>query len=312
MHIYKTKLQQTNTIPTQLEILQILQHRKYTTSQQNYLYQRLQAGRNGENAVIEFINRYGKNHWLGIQNLWLNYNNNFEIDLLLMSRNTCYLFEIKNYNGKFVYQDGSCYLNDVLLSNNCVSQAVKTYTNFKNLMKDLSPKIKVKGAIIFIGEHNEVNIKSNISHIEVIRRYELKNYLENISKNESQFSQNISPKSIIRFIENKETTNPYSPTPLDPEELTYLHKGIYCEKCKSFDINIYKYYITCACGWSEEREKATLRTIEEYCALNYDKNIKRSNIEEFINYQASDKYVLNILKKNFTMINKNKFTYYKK
>lgn len=312
MEIYQTKRQRKEfyQAPTELDIYQIMRYRKNPSAKENNYCDRLVAGNNGENIVIDYFNKYGKKHWLGIRNFWLNYYGTSECDLVLMTNNACYIFEIKNFDGYFEYKNGECFLNGNLLRRNCMTQIKRTYTSLQEITHKYSSLIKVYGVLLFIGEHNHVTIDTNSSDIQIIQKNQLKRFIQNIAEEESLEPVTFNPKQLITYYEKFENNNPYSAKPIKKKKLSKLQKGIYCARCKSFNVSIHKHSIRCLCGHIEFRDQAMLRTICELGTLTFNSHLKQSEIRHFINKQASVGYTINILKNHFNMINKNRYTYY--
>lgn len=294
MKRYKTKLQrQKITSPSQLELLHILNIRD-DHFQKRQLLQNLEKGKQGENYVVEIIKNIGPDHWIVIQNIWLNINGDFECDIILITLNSVYVFEIKNYTGLFQYKNGECILNNETLSNNCVAQSQRSFINVKKMVHYVNPSIAVHGALVFAGKQNTVEIKSEIPNIDVVTTKNIENYFYQIEQNEFHHSNSVNTQKVITNFERMEINNPYSPKPLSRQEILNLRKGIYCKECLSFDVEITRSFVKCNCGNVEPREQAMLRTINEFQMLQHNPKICRSDIENFINYQGSSKYVISI------------------
>src|SRR5699024_3858846 len=101
--------------PTELDFYQAADRRHLLRSdEETYKLRRLIAGEAGEKIVIDYLNQYGKPHWMGIPNLWMNSFGPFECDFLLITRCKVYVFEIKNYRGEFMYKEWIVKINDIL------------------------------------------------------------------------------------------------------------------------------------------------------------------------------------------------------
>lgn len=310
LKIHKTKnLMEASLTATQLDFERILATRQ--SYYNNFYLKNLEAGVVGESQVLEFLKQYGKSHWTVIQNIWLNYNGKFECDLILITKHGIYIFEIKNYNGIFLYENNDCLLNNKLLSDNAITQTKRTFRKLRSILLQLYPNLKVYAVLTFIGEHNSVEINSPVTDISIIKRDELKRYIIDIAVAEKTHYQKINPSKIIAQLEKYETTNYFVPSPLKESSMHSLRKGIYCANCKSFNVDIRKLYIHCPCGYTEKREIGVLRTICEYAVLTMAGRITQSEALNFMNGQASGKYLTNILKKYFKQHYKSRYTYYK-
>lgn len=270
----------------------------------------LEKGLAGEEKVLAFLKRYGNSNWEGIRNIWLNNNGKFECDMLLLANAGAHMFEIKHYDGQFVYRNGDCILNNKVLADNPITQAQRNFRKFKNIVQKFDSRLKVYGTLIFIGAHNTVEIHSPVSDISIVKQTELKNHILKIVEADRNQLQQLNTNSLLSHLEKYEVNNPFVPEPLGHEAIQSLRRGIYCEKCQNFQITMSKLYIHCNCGYKERREKGILRTIHEYSAITGKKKITLKEAKNFINDKASDKYLTKIMKKHLTRVRKGKYTYY--
>lgn len=257
--------------PTQLDFERILACRKPYYN--NYYLQNLETGVAGEDKVAEFISRYGNKNWVTLRNVWLYFNGIFECDSLLLANSGLYMFEIKNYNGHFVYENGDCILNDRVLTDNLMTQTKRNFRKLKSIIQQQFPQLNVYGTLVFIGEHNSVDIQSTVTDISITKRDEFKQHILQIAEADKVHQQPLNTEHIITHLRKYETNNPFVPKPLASHEMKKLRKGISCANCHSFDVMISKLYIHCACGYKENREIGILRSICEYLVLTMQKQI---------------------------------------
>lgn len=295
-------------LPTLLDIEQILSVRQFGSK--DYLLRNLEAGVIGEDEVVEFIRSYGNTDWKGIRNIWLNYGGKFECDLLLLTQSGVEMFEIKNYNGHFIYENGDCSLNNRVLSDNPITQIKRNFRKLKSLLHRLDPTIRVSGTLVFIGEHNSVEIKSPVSDIQVVSRNQFRDFIQTLATDDNYISYPLNHQRIVRQLEYFEDENYFVAKPLTSAKIDSLRKGIYCAQCQNFDLDIKKLYIQCSCGFVENREIGILRTICEYSALKMTGEITYKEAHDFIDGQASNRYLINILQKHLKQHLKGRYTYY--
>lgn len=314
MQIYQTNLMQNNTLrkPSQLDYRRILRKRSLSRSKSEDFYtENLETGERGERILLDYIQKYGKEDWIVIRNIWLNYSGPFECDLILITKYKIYIFEVKNYTGKFTYENGVCKINDIERKSNCIEQTRSTTVGARNICHSLSSKMKIQGALVFVGVDNRIEIKSDVNNIEIVPRNELQHYIEKIVEEETKMTgQTINPKQVIRQFERYEINDYFLPKPIQADGMMNLQKGIYCLNCGNFDIAIKRKNIECVCGVTENRETAVLRTICEYGVLNHDKHLTMGELMEFLNNQVSPSNLRKLLTKYFGMIKKQRYTYY--
>ena len=313
MIIVKTTLEQKiSKRPTLLDFKKILYLRGLTTGQADWNeINRLEIGELGEEKFIELLKENGKKHWVVLRNLWMHDFRSFECDLILITNHCIYLFEIKNYRGRYVFQNASSKMDAIDMDYDCIQQARKSFVKTRKIIHQLSPDIPVKGALVFIGEKNQVSIESSVEDIDILTLTDLYVTIREIA-NEEQYGNYppLNVNQIIQHLEKFEMIDPFLPKPLNKNELKKLRKGTYCDQCQSFKLQIEKNYVICSCGLHEPREEAIVRMALEYGALTYDRNFTAGNIVNFIDAQASHGYVKKVLSEHFDCIKKNSFTYF--
>lgn len=314
MNIYQTALSKKSLIPRQLDFLKAANHRNLLTTDKNKsLLYTLEKGAIGEHAVLDYIQQYGKSHWTVIQNLWMDYRGIYETDLALLTNHAFHTLEIKNYDGLFEYKNSRCYINNRKNKENPISQAEKSFMNAQNLCREINPQINVNGALIFIGEHNQVDIASEVDEIQVVTRNGLRNFIQNIADDEANYPYPpMDTQQILTHFEKQEVLNPFNPSAsFQPQDLLSGRRGIYCKKCSLFDIETTRKFVKCKCGFVEKRREAILRTIYEYGALTFDNDFMyRRDLMAFMDDQMGNKFLIQILNEHFEPIRKNRYTKY--
>src|SRR5690625_1714431 len=314
MRIYQTAFQkELADLPTKLEVDTLAYRRGLISSQKDCAaYRRSVAGHEGEQTVLHYLKKYGKNHWIVIPNLWMNYFGNFECDLALLTKHKCYPLEVKNYFGDFVFKDGISTLNEQQLSVNPIFQARKSYSNIKEILMKGNFSVPVEGALIFVGIDNYVDIQNEIEDLKIIIRSHLLRYIKQIIKEENAYNgKSINWNHIIPHFGEYERASNFGPHAYSKKLVRKAKKGIFCAKCQNGHVQVKKFEIHCHCGHKENREKAVVRTIIEYCKLTLTSVFSSVEIYDFLGGQASKTYLVNILNKYFQPINNNRYTKYK-
>jgi hypothetical protein len=313
MRIYQTDLQkEAAKRPTKVDFDTVKNDRGLlTTDEEKYKYRLSVLGEQGEETVLQYLQKYGMKDWLVVRNLWMNYFGPFENDLTLFTSHKMHVLEIKHFKGEYTYNNGLSKLDGVRRNINPVHQARRNYSNVQEMMNEISASVRVEGALVFSGVDNFVDIQSEVADLQIIPRNYLYTYIRKIVQEEqSHRGRALNPEILIAQLEKYEIEKRFVPEPLSKEEMMKTKRGIYCAHCKSYDIQVRKHVITCRCGFIENREEATVRTICDYGVLNYDKELTRKELLVFFNGQLSKTYLINILNKHFTRVAKNSYTYY--
>src|SRR5699024_7760710 len=175
--------------PTRLEVLRELLKREGLEQDKNLRedYLRLEKGAEGEQDLVNYLEKYGEAHWVILRNVWLDFYGEFEIDLLLTTRAGLYAFEVKNYTGKLELVHSRCLMNGHTIGQNPFSQAQKVPIQLEKLFLHQPNPPKIQGVLIFIGENNRVELQDQVSGIQVLCRNELMHYIWQIAREERNY-----------------------------------------------------------------------------------------------------------------------------
>lgn len=298
--------------PSPLDLLSIINIRSpelFIESER--LFHSLSSGEMGEQEVIRNFKAHGRKHWHFIRNFWADVNGTFESDLILITRYFVYVFEVKNYTGIFEYDEGIAKMNGMDINADCVFQARRSFKNIQKLLAPLIGSKNVKGALIFVGEHNEVHIHSRVEDIEIVQRNQLLRFIQKIAQEEdAYYNGEMAIEPVLLKLEKVQRENPFTADPLTSEQMKHVRSGIVCAQCSSFNLEISRKYAKCSCGYIELREEAMVRTICEYGVLRYDEPLRRKELAEFFGKQASLRYLTYILSTHFEATNDGKYTCY--
>lgn len=294
--------------PTKLDVERIVYQRTFSPSRDDYYkLKNLEAGVLGEQTVFNYLKKYGLDDWIVVRNIWLNHGGPFEADLILLTNHGPYLFEVKNYSSEFIFEKGVSSFNGQINSGNPINQTSRNTINLQNIWN----RVNVRGFLVLVGVDNYVEINSEIPDIKVVKRNELKREIGKIVKREDDYrGRPNNKKYLLKQLEKHEIERYHGPKPLSKKQLSRLRKGIYCLNCKSFDVDIKRKTVECACNFTEERELAILRTICEYGVLTFDKDLKVGNLAKFFGNQVSRLSIRKVLTKYFVKISNGSHTFY--
>ena len=303
MYIYETKLAKASLVPTQLEFLRAAHQRGLLrlNSELN-LYRNLEFGAQGEQFVMEMLEKYGQKHWVVLQNLWMDCQGIYESDIVLLTSHTPYAFEVKNYNGLFEYKNDRCVMNGSRMKENCIQQAEKSLLNLQDICRQLDRSISAKGALLLVGEHNEASIQSSVDGIEVKMRYQLRNYIQEIARlEEAEYHKSYDIRRLLDHFEKREKENPFGPhKSYTPEEVLEGKRGIYCDECGTYEVESSRKLLKCKNNHEEPRREAIIRMIHEFGVLTFEHDfMTQSDLRCFMEFQMSEDLLLAILNSVF-------------
>ena len=306
MILYRTTQQEKDAlIPSKLDFGNILltPHKRLSSKIRRDI-SLSEIGEQGENKVVEILKEFGNKDWIYLENVWLDKGGRYESDIIVITNAAMYVFEVKNYEGIFEFDNGDCKINNYDLADNCIAQANRAYKKMHSICSESFIKAKIHGALIFIGEYNTVEIKSPISNIKVITRSGLKSYIQEMVEEERNFHERqVDVDTLMQQLNRYSISNPFIFKPLSEEEFSDVRTGICCSRCHNFDLGINgNNYIMCMCGLEEPRKEAIIRTICDYGVLTYDKNLESPKLIDFFNQQVSRSSLYQILEKHFLKV----------
>lgn len=315
MYIYETKLAKASAVPKQLDFLRAADRRELLKEKKDLnLYRNLSIGAQGEQYVLDALKRFGQEDWVVLPNLWLDHFGIYESDIVLLTRHAPYVLEVKNYDGLFEYKDSRCLVNGNRIKENCIQQAEKAWLNLQDICRGMDRSINPKGALLMIGEHNDVRIASDVQGIEVVTRSQLKKYTKEIARLDERVAQNrYDSRRLLRYFEQQEVLNPFGPlASYTPEEvLANGRRGIYCQTCGSYEVETSRKFVRCRNGHEELRRDAIKRTIHEFGVLTFEHDyMNRRDLQMFLGGQVSRELLIDILNTHFAKNQSGKYTNY--
>lgn len=231
--------------------------------------------------------------------------------MLVITSAGIYPIEIKNYNGLFEIRENQCFVNGKKVGYNPITQSQKVLTNISHILHPANQSLKIQGALVFAGQHNDILIHDSTPSIKILTANQLRQYIWQIANDErNHYGPPIDKAQIIQQLEQFETTNPFMDFTISDEVKHRVRKGICCSHCGSFNVDTSKSYINCSCGMYEAWEIAVVRTICEYGVIHFQDDLRTSELWEFLGGQVSRTSLVKILNKYFTKIGNNRGSRY--
>ncbi|WP_409306100.1 NERD domain-containing protein [Peribacillus sp. SCS-155] len=230
----------------------------------------------------------------------------FQIDSLIITSETIYLFEVKNYEGDYYYDSDRLYKRPKTEISNPLNQLRRNESLLRQLLENLKFDMPISGSVVFINP--EFTLYQAPINTPFIFPTQVRRYLKNLNSSPSHLNGKhklLADKLISLHIKD----SPYKLLPSYDYEL--LRKGLTCEKCASFSvIDKEKFYICSHCGHEEGAENALMRSVKEFQLLFPDWSISTNIIHEWCNAAKSKKSIRRILRKNFKAVGVHQWTFY--
>lgn len=291
---------------SEMQILSCLNARMELPESIHQYYFNLQKGYEGEKLFDLLIEKLEANI-LVLNDLLLQVNNTtFQIDSLIITSDTIYLFEVKNYQGDFYYDSDKIYTKSHSEIVNPLNQLNRSESLLQQLLRNLRLAMPIKSFVIFV--HPEFTLYQSPMNKPFIFPTQLNRFLKALETTSSKLSRKhyeLAEKLLSLHIPD----SPFSKVPSYNYE--QLRKGIVCEKCSSFvDLAEERYCICSRCGHSELVLSSILRSIKEFQLLFPNEKITTNRIFDWIKVISSKKRIQRVLDKHFNKVGVRQWTYY--
>jgi hypothetical protein len=292
--------------PAELKLLRCLNIRMNLSVKKTNYYWNLEKGFKGEQKFDVWLENLS-NDGLILNDLLLESNNTvFQIDTLLISQNTLYLFEVKNYEGDFYVDADRWYTISKTEIQNPLLQLKRSESLFRRLLQDLGFNSSIETYLLFVNP--DFYLYQAPLNLPIIFPTQLNRFMNKINLSASKLQDRHS-KFAEQLVSIHIKESPY--TRLPDYNYDKLEKGITCACCYSF-IPVFKEdTLVCkVCACKEDVASAVLRSVEEFKILFPDRKITTNTIHEWCKVINSKKTIRRILSKNFKLMGQGKSSNY--
>ena len=234
----------------------------------------------------------------------------FQIDALIITAQEILLYEIKNYGGEYMYNDG--FLVSTLSGNSFHSptERINRHTSLlQSLLENHQMKLPIKPFVAFVHPEFMLYDVSNIQ--KTLVRATLPKHFRNLTAR----LEPLPPKHFLlakTLCELSAQTKPYlNGVP----EYTYKEckKGIICLEYEQFipEIEPRSKFCTCkACGHNERVSTLISRHVLEYKRLFPDRKLTTSAIYDWCEGVCAARRIRSVLQKDYKTASTGKGSYY--
>ncbi|MFZ4451396.1 nuclease-related domain-containing protein [Salibacterium aidingense] len=290
-----------------LELLRLryLNMRMNFSPKDRVYYQYLEKGHEGEQRADDWLRGLSQES-IVLHDLLLEVNfSTFQIDSLVITQETIYMFEVKNYDGDYIIKKGRWYKTSGKEIKNPLLQLERTETLLRQFFQFYCLDFSIQAYLLFINPYFTLYQAS--PELPIILPTQLQSFMENWNKVPSQLLSRhtaLAEQLLKLHI-------PSSPHQRIPEYMwDTLKKGMLCSNCMSF-LDFYKYKVICpACKLTESLENAVLNSITEFQLLFPKKKITTNMIYEWTQMKGDKQRVHRILAKHYKQKKQRKHTYY--
>ncbi|WP_096274110.1 nuclease-related domain-containing protein [Paucisalibacillus globulus] len=291
----------------ELQILEILYLRGNLSEEVKQHYFKLKKGYEGELLFDNILDNQLQNDCLIIKDLLLTMNNTtFQIDTLIIFQALIKLFEVKNFEGEYIYEKDNFYKYPNYKITNPEHQLDRAETLFRQLLSNHGLHHAIDSSIVF------VNPEFTLYNAPVNKPFVLPSQINTLLKKLNTNQSNITNRNKLiadKLISLHQKDSPYSKLP--PYSFSQLKKGITCKSCDSISINVQGHYCYCTtCGKREKIADAVIRSTRELILLFPKEKITTSMVHEWCACISSTQRLQRILMKQFRFISNKRWSYF--
>ncbi|MFC0274656.1 nuclease-related domain-containing protein [Metabacillus herbersteinensis] len=296
----------SRTESAELLILKLLNTRMSLSNNEKQHYFNLKKGYKGE-KIFDSLTENLQCECIILNDLLLKQNNTmFQIDSLIITSETIYFFEVKNYEGDYYYESDRLYKKPNSEINNPLNQLNRSESLLRQLLQNLGLNTPINASVVFINP--EFTLYQTPLNKPFIFPTQVNRYLKNLHKTSSKLNGKhklLADKLISLHIKD-------SPFKLLPSyDYDQLRKGITCVKCTSFSMSVEGRKCVCKeCGQVELVAIAVMRNVKEFKLLFPNRRITTNVIHQWCKVVTSKKRIRRILEKNLKIVGVHQWSYY--
>jgi len=299
--IYKSR-----TEAIELLILKSLNNRMDLSEKEKQHYVSLKKGYEGE-LLFDTLTEKLQCDCLILNDLLLKNNSTlFQIDSLIITSDTIFLYEVKNYEGDYFYETDKLYIKPKTEISNPLTQLSRCESLLRQLLLNQGFTLPIDASVIFINP--EFTLYQAPLNKPIILPTQVNRHMNKLNLHPSRITSK--HKMLADKLVNLH--NPVSPYNTLPSfDYCQLRKGVFCEICNSFSISVEGQKCVCKDCWHEEAiAEAVMRNVREIKLLFPDRRITTGVVHEWCQVVDSKKRIKRILERHFKIVGVRQWAYY--
>ncbi|MUK90581.1 NERD domain-containing protein [Ornithinibacillus sp. L9] len=294
------------TKSNELIILELLNKRKTLTNKEKQHLFNLKKGYDGE-LIFDTLTEKLQCECLILNDLLLKVNNTtFQIDSLLIAPVKIYFYEVKNYEGDYIYESDKLFKKPRIEVINPLHQLSRSESLLRQLLLSLGFNPPIDASVVFINP--TFTLYQAPLDKPFIFPTQINQHMEDLNVTPSKLNDN-HKKLAEKLLSLNLDDSPFSQ--ITAYQYDELRKGITCLSCNSFSVTVANSKCVCLeCGNVELVTNAVLRAIKEFKILFPDKKITTTVIYDWCRVVGSKKTLRRILVNNFKVVGAKQWTYY--
>lgn len=257
----------------------------------------LQKGFTGEQLFDQLVKKVCNKEVIVLNDLLLvSKGTTFQVDTIIISSHTLYLFEIKNYSGKYVRN------SDVLSTiqgreiANPLIQLSRMKLFIHQLLKEWNSTCKIESHVVFINP--SFSLYNARVDDPILFPNQIEEYLEIINNKSRRLSGE--QHNLANRIRKLEKTTIPMQKQLPYYSFEELKKGLSCKNCGSFDLLITQRSCYCkTCYFKSSVAEVILDNIKEMQFLFPELKLTTTNVNEWCGQVVHFRKIRKLLKENY-------------
>ena len=296
----------SRTVSDELKIWRSLNARMELTEKEKRYYFYKEKGFEGE-VKFDLLTEKLAGERIILNDLLFEVNNTkFQIDTTIIFQETIDLFEVKNYEGDYLYNSGSFYTVSGKEIQNPLDQLKRCESLFRQLLQSLGFKIPIEGKIIFINP--EFTLYNGPQNQSIIYPTQINQFMKKLNSKPSKLNER-HRRLAEKLVSLHQIESPYKR--LRHYEINQIRNGFCCGSCHSLLISVRGTKLICnLCGKEERVESAILQSVEELKLLFPSKKITTGVIYEWCKFSVSKKVIQRVLVQNYKSMGCQRGIYY--
>lgn len=296
--------------PYKLQVLELLQHRIVLTSEGCKELSNQTSGYTGEVRWDEFTRQLTCDCLILNDLPLIESGTDFQVDALIITPEEIGLYEVKNYGGEYLYNDGFLEAVHSDLSFHSPTERVNRHTSLlRSLLKKHHFTMPIKQYVVFV--HPEFMLYDASLYKKVLLLSTLPAHFRKLNKCTDALCEK-HWQLAQKLCELSDQTEPYV---RGIPKYTYeeCKKGAICEQCGCFIRKIQYKSKLCKCekcGHKELVYKAILRHIREYCLLFPLRRLSIAAIFDWCGGVFSERKISAVLQREYRAMSAGKYRHF--
>lgn len=278
--------------PREMQVLEILRDRMRLPAASVRRLRNLEKGFTGEVRFSELLKAQLGSDCIVLYDLLLERDGDtFQIDCVVIQQRDVWHLEVKNYEGDFQLRDRALYsLTSENEIKNPLNQLDRGRFLLNQLLDRLGYSLSLQSHVVFV--HPQFTLFQSKPLKEIIHPTQIQRFLHSVSNKHSQLTSGHRELADSLFHAQKVETLGRGLPEYAWED---LQKGVRCLECDGFMCGGGLRIHCAACGYTEGRESAVVRSVLEFHMLFPDEKITTRRIWEWCAFDRSERTMKRIL-----------------